>query len=123
MRAKFVFESTNKDWLDLTDDEKSEILFGPQTNLDKQFSKIMVSNLISDDEEISEKWSTYYAISIELEKINSIYVKELKYRITDKENPNKVCLDLINKVSLMKNREHYKKIIQKWYIEDSARTY
>ena len=36
----------------------------PDRSVDKQFSKIMVDNLMSTDEKTSQKWSTYNAIKI-----------------------------------------------------------
>jgi len=73
-----------------------EELFGKQTNLEQQFSDMMVNNLSSDNEEISLKWSTYNAFKIALDDIN--LVNELKYRITDGENPKKVFLSIFDKI-------------------------
>jgi hypothetical protein len=88
--------SIHKNWLDLTDDEKVEMLFGKQSNLDKQFSEIMVKNLINDD--TAEQWSTYNSAKIELENYDDIYNLEIKYRITDGENAKKVILSVIDKI-------------------------
>jgi hypothetical protein len=90
--------SVIKGWDNMSDNEKHEILFGKHTNLDKEFSKIMIDNLCSDDDKNVRKWSTYNAVKIYLEEYDESYVKELKYRITDGENPKKVILSIINNI-------------------------
>lgn len=72
IKARYVFES-------LSDD----------------FSDMMVNNLIHDN---TGKWATYNAVKIELKNYDKVYNEEFKYRISDNENPDKVCLDIINKI-------------------------
>ena len=64
--------------------------FGEQTNLEKQFSKIVVAGLRSNDVEF---WSTFNALKMEIKDVigkeDSLF-QELMYRITDDQDPVKV---------------------------------
>jgi hypothetical protein len=92
------FSLPHPNWNNMSSEERSEILFGKQSNLDKQFSKIMIKNLISDDKEQSRKWSTYNAAKIEIDDYDEKYGEELDYRITDGESPVKVITDIIDRI-------------------------
>ena len=69
-----------------------------KTILDKAYNQhisTIISNL-NDDEEA--RWETYNLIITEL--LNNDYqgyFDEVKYRLTDGENPNQVILDIINR--------------------------
>jgi len=71
-----------------------------RTTLDKAYSQ-HVKNLINTlDEEHTERWEIYSLILEDL--INSgkdHYLKEIKYRLTDGEDPNEVILSIIEKES------------------------
>jgi len=95
-------------------EERAEELFGPSTNLEKQFSKVIVNHLCSDDDEECEQWATYNATLIELDDINSILRKEIAYRITDGEHPVKVLLNAINKVKPTTELLRLKTKISEW---------
>lgn len=100
------------DWLDLPSEERAEKLFGKQTNLEKQFSRIVVDKLSSDDEIVSYKWATYEAVMIELKKLGEdSLVKEIEYRITDKEAPDVVLMDAISRSKPSSELERLKGII------------
>ena len=69
-----------------------------ETRLEREYEKKIVDNL-NNGHNLME-WATYNQLILEL-KHNikaSIRVKELQYRITDSENPNDVCMDIIRKV-------------------------
>jgi hypothetical protein len=78
------------------DDEplsRTEELFGKETRLEKQFSKIVVSGLCSDDE--SQYWSTFNALEIEVkDEIDEVAIKELQTRVVEGENPTEVMNDI-----------------------------
>ena len=100
------------DWMDLPSEERAEKLFGKQTNLEKQFSRIVVDKLSSDDEIVSYKWATYEAVMIELKKLGEdSLVKEIEYRITDKEAPDVVLMDAISRSKPSSELERLKGII------------
>lgn len=58
----------------------------------------MINGLMSNDREQSRKWSTYNDVKIELGDFDPLFVKELKYRITDGESPVKVITSIINRI-------------------------
>jgi hypothetical protein len=50
------------------------------------------------DEEKQARWETYNLIvEVLTESTNIDYIKEIKYRLTDGEDPNKVMLDIIER--------------------------
>lgn len=71
---------------------------GKLSVLDKEYNRHMlhISSVINSDEE-ELRWDTYSLIIDELKKDNKDYSNEIKYRLTDGENPNDVFLDLINR--------------------------
>ena len=71
---------------------------GKQTMLDKAYSKYINTVLDSIDEEQEFRWETYNLIIEELINDNCLdYFEELKYRITDGEEPSVVFLEIINR--------------------------
>jgi hypothetical protein len=68
-----------------------------ETFLDKKYEKEIIKNLHGGKR---TEWATYNQVLLEL-KYNikdALRVKELQYRITDQENPNHVCIDIISKL-------------------------
>ena len=69
------------------DDEpltRGEEMFGKQTRLEKQFSKIVVKGLVDDD---NGYWSTFNALKIELkDECDEVTFKELQTRVVEDEN-------------------------------------
>lgn len=69
-----------------------------RTTLDKEYNNLITNVLNSADEEKKNRWEIYDLIISELMKQgNTDYFKELKYRLTDGENPNEILLDFINR--------------------------
>jgi len=82
--------------------EAKNILFNytnsKRTSLDKAYNKHMLSIMESLDEEKQARWETYNLIvEVLTESTNIDYIKEIKYRLTDGEDPNKVMLDIIER--------------------------
>ena len=71
---------------------------GNKSTLDKAYNR-HVNNLRETlDEEKQERWETYNAIIQELINEGKIEIfTEIKYRVTDGEDPNDVILDIIEK--------------------------
>jgi hypothetical protein len=73
---------------------------GKKTTLDKAYQK-HVNNIVktlNEDEEA--RWETYGVILQQLMSYNRTdVIDEIKYRLTDGENPNIVLLDVINRDS------------------------
>ena len=67
--------------------------------LDKEYNRhmLLISSTINSDEE-ELRWDTYSLIMNELKKESKTdFTTEIKYRITDGENPNEIFLDIINR--------------------------
>jgi len=86
------------------DDEpltRSEQIFGKQTRLEKQFSKIMVDGLSSDDHDVTHYWSTLNAIVINIEEdklLDESSFKELQHRIVEGEDSKEVINDICTRI-------------------------
>lgn len=71
---------------------------GKNSNLDKAYSKLINAILVEMDEEAEERWETYNLIIKEFFTIdNGKYFEEIKYRLTDGEDPNDVILDIASR--------------------------
>lgn len=71
---------------------------GYRTTLDKAYNRHINNILKGFDEKQETRWETYNVIINELiSQGNKECVKEVKYRLSDGENPNTVFLDIINR--------------------------
>ena len=71
---------------------------GKNSNLDKAYSKLINNVLVEMNEEMEERWETYNLIIKEFFTIdNGKYFEEIKYRLTDGEDPNDVILDIASR--------------------------
>lgn len=68
------------------------------TRLEREYEMKIVENLDVNDNR--QEWATYNQLILELKHNikDTLMVKELQYRLTDQENPNDVCIDIINKI-------------------------
>jgi len=110
---KEQMEELGGEWMDKSSEERAEQLFGKQTNLEKQFSKIAVDGLSSTDDVISYKWSVYNSIMADLEDQRDFTsIKEIEYRVTDGEDPDKVFLDILKRIKRTPKTDAAKKVIE-----------
>jgi hypothetical protein len=71
---------------------------GSYSSLDKEYNHYIMNNLRTVPEEYYCRWETYNLIMEQLIKENKINVfEEVKYRLTDGEDPNMVMLDIIKR--------------------------
>lgn len=64
--------------------------------LNKMYDRLIRQNLREGNEEGEMRWETYDLIMYELKREHNYKTyDEIKYRITDGENPNEVFLDII----------------------------
>jgi len=71
---------------------------GKNTTLDKEYTKLINEVVSNRDEQEEERWETYNLIIKELLQIDDgLYFQEIRYRLTDGENPNEVFLDIISR--------------------------
>ena len=72
---------------------------GKSTLLDKQYGKLIQNSLNKADEKKIERWECYNLIVEELLKINNDNLfTEIKYRLTDGEDPNQVLVEILDRV-------------------------
>ena len=71
-----------------------------ETIVEKLYEENLSRRLNSDQRKIKLAWLTYNKVIVELKHNlkDMIRVKELQYRLTDKENPNDVCIEVIKSV-------------------------
>ena len=72
--------------------------FETHTYLDKEYNKFIYKTIreLSDSDE--NKWIIYKLILKDLVDLKLIsFIKEFKYRLTDKEDPNLIMLDIIKR--------------------------
>jgi hypothetical protein len=71
---------------------------GKKTALDKAYYKHINNIIPTLDKEKEERWETYNVIIQELiNEGKGNYFQEIKYRLTDGEDPNEVMLDIIGR--------------------------
>jgi len=70
------------------------------TNLELEYEKKIVDKLNDENIENRKTWVTYNQVVLELKNNlkDSLRVKELQYRLTDTENPNTACLEVLSEV-------------------------
>ena len=74
---------------------------GRYSNLDKEYNKFIEATLNdTQDEKIIYKWEIYNLIMDELLQLGKEHLfNEIRYRLTDGENPNYVIMDIIERDS------------------------
>ncbi len=71
---------------------------GKHTTLDNEYKRLINNVILTNDEDKEIRWETYDLIIRELFSTDGgKYFQEIKYRITDSEDPNHVILDIISR--------------------------
>lgn len=69
-----------------------------RTNLDKAYNSHIINLFEELDEDKKARWETYNLIvEVLTESTQKDFMKEIKYRITDGEDPNIILLDIIQR--------------------------
>jgi hypothetical protein len=77
---------------------------GKYSNLDKEYNSFLKIRLKDSGEDEFYRWETYNLIMDELLKIGEkSSFNEIKYRLTDGENPNKVIMNVLSKLDYDSN--------------------
>lgn len=72
--------------------------FGTYSNLDKEYNKFIKKTLNELGDSDNNRWNIYNLIIEELIRLELYTIfEEVKYRLTDGENPNNVMLDVVNR--------------------------
>jgi hypothetical protein len=71
-----------------------------ETYLDMKYFNTMTDNLLIEEPIHKKNWVTYNQVILELKNNlqDSLKVKELQYRLTDNENPQKACISVLETV-------------------------
>ena len=99
---------------------------GKKTTLDKAYSKHINTVLETFDEEKQSRWETYNTVIQELvNQGKGDYFNEIKYRLTDGEDPNKVILDIIDRDADVENGLiwFYKRRIKEYLEDDNLKKF
>ena len=73
---------------------------GKKSILDNAYNQHLNNVLKTIDEEEETKWETYsFIIELLISQGKQTYLQELKYRLSDGENPNAIILDIIQRYS------------------------
>jgi len=71
-----------------------------RTNLDKAYNSHIINLFKGLDEERKARWETYNLIvEVLTESTKKDFMEEIKYRVTDGEDPNIILMDIINRES------------------------
>lgn len=88
-----------------------------RTTLDEAYNKHLNNLIATLDEEQTERWETYSLILEDLMYCGKDhYFKEIKYRLTDGEDPNTVILSIIE-------REKDNENTLSWYLKNRIEEY
>lgn len=86
-----------------------------ETLLEHEYEKVITEVFMNGEVSAKDEWATYNQVMLELKNNvrDVVLLKELQYRLTDNENPNLVCIDVIEKTETHSNEliRLYKKII------------
>jgi len=71
-----------------------------ETIVEKLYEENLTGRLSSESLSIKKAWVTYNQVIIEFKHNikDMVRVKELQYRLTDKEDPNDVCIEIIKEI-------------------------
>lgn len=71
-----------------------------ETYLEHKYENTITEKLIVSNGRDKEAWLTYNQVILELKHSlkDTLKVKELQYMLTDDNNPNKVCIDIIEEI-------------------------
>lgn len=74
-----------------------EVYGGFETYLEIEYEKYMTENLSNGSYNTKREWLTYNQVILELKhNIKDILkVKELQYKLTEKDEPRRVCIEVI----------------------------
>ena len=77
--------------------------FGRCLNLDKEYNRYLEKTLKKiQDDDMLHRWDVYNLIMEELIELNKLDLfDEVRYRITDDEDPNEVMMDVLNKAEVL----------------------
>ena len=77
--------------------------FGRCSNLDKEYNRYLEKTINKiEDDDMLHRWDIYNLIMEELIELNKLDLfDEVRYRITDDEDPNKVMIDILNRTEVL----------------------
>jgi hypothetical protein len=92
---------------------------GKYNILDKAYNQFIINTLLTLDDDKKDRWSIYNLIINEFLKSGDVdSFEEIKYRVTDGEDPNKIILDMIQRDKTPSSQLWYMKKKIEEYIEE-----
>jgi hypothetical protein len=89
-----------------------------KNHLNSAYMKFMRECVVKTKEEHISRWETFFDIITELEYIDKHdEVKEIKYRLTDGDNPCEVMIEVIDRIEATPLLRSFRMILED-YIED-----
>lgn len=89
---------------------------GDFSNLDKEYNSYIKNSTRGLDDEKVNRWDIYDLIMKDLLKLGlNVVFEEVKYRLTDGENPNLVMMEIIN-------RDYYESELA-WFLKNRLELY
>lgn len=90
-----------------------------KNKLDSDYKNFILNTINNCDDTHVERWEIYNDIIDEIVKLdyNSEF-EEIKYRITDGENPNEILLDIFNRIELSPILMFYSKQLEDYLESD-----
>lgn len=81
-------------------DKLREVYGDFQTYLEYEYENQIAENLYSGTKESKKEWLTYNQVILELKHNlkDMLKVKELQYKLTEGEEPQKVCIDFMENI-------------------------
>lgn len=73
------------------------------TYLEHKYEDILTEKLMTESMKHKREWATYNQVILEIKNSlnDMLRVKELQYRLTDVEDPNEVCIEVIRGIGSM----------------------
>jgi hypothetical protein len=71
-----------------------------ETYLEHKYEEVLTENLLTGSSKTKEAWATYNQVVLELKNSikNTLKLKELQYKLTDKNNPKEMCIEVISDI-------------------------
>ena len=71
-----------------------------ETELEVEYENRLTETMIQGDWSVKSQWATYNQVILELKHNlkDMIKVKELQYKLTDGENPNRACMSVLEDI-------------------------
>jgi hypothetical protein len=73
------------------------------TILELEYENKLITELLEESDNNRDKWATYNQVILEFKESmkDSVHLKELQYRLIDQEDPQSVCVEVLENLDHM----------------------